>query len=451
MSLRLRNTLGRREERFVPRSPGTVKLYVCGPTVHDDPHPGHARSAVAFDAIARYLEAVGHRVIHVRNVTDVDDKIIRKAREENRDYRVLAEEYARRDHAVMERLNVREPDFAPRVSEYIGPIREFVAALIQRGHAYAAESETASANGSSGRDVRFAVGTFPDYGRLSGRSLRDAASDPADFARSDPSDASGRSQAAGRRHPADFVLWKAAKPGEPAWPSPWGPGRPGWHIECSAMAACLLGASFDIHGGGSDLIFPHHENEIAQSQCRFGRPPAAYWLHNGLVSVGGQKMSKSLGNGGRLAALLDEFSPDAVRLFLLSKRYRHPLEFSAAGMAASARASARLRRFFDATSRPAEDPEPGAVPESPIRERFRTAMDDDFNFPAALSVVFAGIKTARALESRARAGSSDAARQAVRLRRDLAWMGRDVLGFRLGADPADETRRRRDGAFRSSK
>jgi cysteinyl-tRNA synthetase len=321
MALRVYNTLGRKKEQFEPLEPGKVRMYVCGPTVYDSCHIGHARSVIVFDVIARYLRTKGYDVTYVRNFTDVDDKIIDKARRQDRDWRALSTHYLDRYRRAMDRLNVIPPHIEPKATEFIRPMQRFIARLLHAGHAYA-----------GGGSVYFATAALTNYGRLSGRRVDDRHGEGA---------AMGRRE---KRYPADFVLWKAARPGEPFWPSPWGPGRPGWHIECSAMSGHLLGEVFDIHGGGADLIFPHHENEIAQSEALFKKIPARYWIHHGLVHAEGRKISKSQGCFEDLADLMQRYPPAALRLFLLSKRYRHPLEFSPASMGVAQKHLARLSR-----------------------------------------------------------------------------------------------------------
>jgi cysteinyl-tRNA synthetase len=369
MTIHAYNSMSRRVEPLDPLSPGRVGIYVCGPTVYDDPHLGHARSAVVFDVIVRYLRARGFGVTYVRNITDIDDKIIAKARLRNQDFNALGRYYTRRYHEAMQRLNVQPPDAEPNASDCVCPIQDFILKLIQTGHAYA-----------SGGNVYFAVESFPQYGRLSRRTLPsispDFALDPA------------------KRHPADFALWKKAAPEEPAWPSPWGIGRPGWHIECSAMSAHLLGEAYDIHGGGVDLVFPHHENEIAQSESIFGKAPANCWIHNGLVCIAGAKMSKSLGNALNLYDLMEQYTPEALRLFLLSKQYRRPIEFSHSAMKNAFSSWKRLQRFFSSNAQLAFGGTIGEPRRGLLWERFCSAMNKDFNFPMALSVVFEGIRAA---------------------------------------------------------
>lgn len=304
MALRVWNTLSGRKEVFEPSAFPKVSFYVCGPTVYDDLHVGNARSAVVFDAIRKHLSFCGYAVRFVMNVTDVDDKIIQRAQKEKKDWRAIADHYTQNYRKVLEALQVAPPDVQPKATEHIGEMIELIEKLIERGKAYAA-----------GADVFFHTPSFPPYGKLSKKNLEEML----DGARVEPHPA--------KRHPADFSLWKAAKPGEPAWDSPWGKGRPGWHIECSAMARAHLGGRVDIHGGGVDLIFPHHENEIAQCEAAFDEPFVKYWLHNGFLEMGGRKMSKSLGNIQKAKDALARFSGEVLRVFFLSAHYRSPLAY----------------------------------------------------------------------------------------------------------------------------
>lgn len=412
MTLRILNSLTGAKEPLDPLIPGRVKMYVCGPTVYDDPHLGHARNAVVFDVVIRYLKARGYRVTLVRNLTDIDDKILQKARRLKQDYRIVGNRYIYRYQEAMGRLNVAAPDSEPRATAFIPEMQDLIRKLIQKGHAY-----------PTGGNVYFAVDSFQGYGRLSGRTNR---LQGVDGQVSVPEE---------KKHPADFALWKAAAGQEPSWPSPWGPGRPGWHIECSAMSAALLGDVFDIHGGGADLIFPHHENEIAQSQCAFGKTPANCWMHNGLVNIGGRKISKSLSNSRKLTDLLEIYPPNAVRLFLLSKRYRHPLEFSHRSLGAAVRSFARLQRFFAIpnlwTTVPSET---GKHPGS-LWFRFCNAMDDDFNFPQALSVVFEGVRHVNRHLGNVSAGQALKNADSLKsVAAELLFMCREIIG--LNFEPA---------------
>ncbi len=358
----LYNSLTRVKEAFVPIRPGEARMYVCGMTVYDYCHLGHARVLVVFDMIARWLRASGYRVTYVRNVTDIDDKIIKRANENGESYGALTQRFIDAMHEDAAALGVLPPDHEPRATDYVGRMLDMIGRLIERGHAYAAD------NG----DVYYAVQSFPGYGRLSGKSLDDLRA--GERVEVDPH----------KRDPMDFVLWKAAKPGEPSWPSPWGPGRPGWHIECSAMGTDLLGAHFDIHGGGQDLQFPHHENEIAQSEGAHGCTFVNYWLHNGFVRVDDEKMSKSLGNFFTIREILAKYDAEVVRFFILRAHYRSPLNYSDQHLEDARAALTRLYtalRGSDTTAAAVDWNEPRAA-------RFRHAMDDDFNTPEAIAVLF---------------------------------------------------------------
>lgn len=368
--LHVHNTRSRRLEAFRPIHAGRVGMYVCGMTVYDHCHLGHARVLVVFDMIRRWLRASGYQVTYVRNVTDIDDKIIARARESGEDITTLTDRFITAMHEDASRLGVEAPDFEPRATEHIPDMVRIIGELEQRGLAYP----------TAGGDVCFAVRDFPGYGALSGKSLDDLRAGERVAVQDD------------KRDPFDFVLWKRARPGEPAWDSPWGPGRPGWHIECSAMSARLLGALFDIHGGGQDLIFPHHENEIAQSEGACGHRHVNYWLHNGFVQVDDEKMSKSLGNFFTVREILARHAPESVRFFILRSHYRRPLNY---GEDSLLDAHAGLSRLYTAIDGPLIEPDvmaPLAVsapaPEEPWVTRFRAAMNDDFNTPEALAVLF---------------------------------------------------------------
>ncbi len=370
MTLRVYNTLTRQKEPFETLTPGEVKMYVCGPTVYDKAHVGHAMSVLVFDMIRRYLEYKGYRVRHVMNYTDVDDKIIRRANELGEDPLALAERYIREFDQHLADLHVLPPTVRPRVTQEIDWIIKMVRGLEEKGYAYAVDG-----------DVYFRVTQDEDYGKLSGRKL-------------DEMMAGARIEVDERKeHPMDFALWKAAKPGEPAWPSPWGQGRPGWHIECSAMNLHHLGEQLDIHGGGADLIFPHHENEIAQSESYTGKPYVRYWLHNGMLQMAGEKMSKSLGNLVTIEAFLAAHEADVLRMMVLSSHYRSPLKFSDETIAQAEKALERLRGGM----RPAHGQAAGAPEEvvaglqaqaAAAKQGFEAAMDDDFNAAAALGHLF---------------------------------------------------------------
>jgi cysteinyl-tRNA synthetase len=378
---------------------------VCGPTVYDSCHVGHARSVVVFDVVVRYLRTMGFQVTYVRNFTDVDDKIINRANSVGMDAIQLAEKYIKEFHRDMDALNVLRADREPRVTEHIDDIIDIIRNLEEKKAAYLVDG-----------DVYFAVETFKDYGKLSGRHLDDMV-------------AGSRVEInENKRNPFDFVLWKAAKPGEPSWPSPWGEGRPGWHIECSAMSGRFLGDTFDIHGGGKDLIFPHHENEIAQSEAAHGKPFARYWMHNGFVNIDNQKMSKSLNNFMMIKDILQTYHPEAVRLFLLSNHYRSPIDFSDQNLKESEKA---LDKIYGASKR--LDEEAGLAAEadkaagSDHWPAFCDAMDDDFNTAKGVGILFNLVKAAnRILDDEARLRENRAALAA--LTADLKRIG-NVLGI----------------------
>ena len=365
MTLRLHNTLTRQIETFTPIEPGHVRMYVCGITVYDLCHVGHARFMLVFDMVQRWLRTLGYRVTYVRNITDIDDKIIRRALERGIPIRALTDEMTAAMHADIGALGVEPPTHEPRATEHVPRMLGIIGALEARGLAYRA------ANG----DVNYAVRKFPGYGKLSGKSL-------------DELRAGERvAVAEGKEDPLDFVLWKAAKTTEPddaKWPSPYGTGRPGWHIECSAMSCDLLGEHFDIHGGGLDLTFPHHENEIAQSEGASGGPFVNYWLHNGFLNVDNVKMSKSLGNFFTIRDVLRHYDGETVRFFMLRTHYRSPFNFSDANLDDARSALRRLYTALD-TVAPSDAPLDWAHPQAAA---FRAAMNDDFNTPEAVSVLF---------------------------------------------------------------
>jgi len=358
--LHIYNSLTRRKEPFQPIEPGKARMYVCGMTVYDYCHLGHARVMVVFDVIARHLRQSGYDLTYVRNITDIDDKIIKRAQENGEDYTALTKRFIRAMHEDSAALGVLPPDQEPRATASMADIIRMIGTLIDRGHAYAA------ANG----DVYYDVSSFAGYGQLSGEqpdALRAGARVDVDEAKDDP---------------LDFVLWKAAKPGEPAWDSPWGPGRPGWHIECSAMSTCCLGEHFDIHGGGMDLKFPHHENEIAQSEGATGHKFVNYWIHNGFVQVDEEKMSKSLGNFFTVREVLARYRPEEVRFFILGSHYRSPLNYTEDNLNKARSALGRLYTALRGVDRS------GGTVLAEHAERFRAAMDDDFNTPEAVAALF---------------------------------------------------------------
>jgi cysteinyl-tRNA synthetase len=407
------NTLTRRKEPLRTIEPETVRMYVCGVTPYDSAHVGHGMSLMSFDVIRRYLEHRGYEVRHIQNFTDIDDKIINRANAEGIDPEALTERFIEEWHAQMCALNVLPASHYPRATEEVGPIIAMVQGLIDRDYAYVIDG-----------DVYFRVRAFAGYGKLSHRDLDDLLS-------------GARIEVDERKEdPLDFALWKAAKPGEPSWESPWGPGRPGWHIECSAMSSTYLGGQVDIHGGGADLIFPHHENEIAQSEAFLGVEPfARYWVHNGLVRSGTEKMSKSLGNFVRLKEIVDRGLGPAFRLMVLQSHYRAPLTYTDEGLLAAERGLSRLRAAADPAATPlamAEDGSDGttdlpALAED-VRRRFHQVMDDDFNAPEALAALF---DLARAINRARGAGESAEAIEPARVTLvDLTG----VLGLDLDAD-----------------
>ncbi len=358
--LNIYNDLNRKKEPFAPLEPGRVNMYVCGMTVYDLCHLGHARVMVVFDVVARYLRWAGYDLTYVRNITDIDDKIINRANERGESFQALTERFITAMHEDAEALGVLPPDQEPRATEHLPEIIDMIGRLIDRGHAYVAE------NG----DVYYDVNSFEGYGKLSGKSLEDLQAG----ARVEPGEV--------KRNPLDFALWKTAKPDEPSWPSPWGDGRPGWHIECSAMSTRALGDTFDIHGGGADLTFPHHENEIAQSEGATGHPFVRYWMHNGFVRINDEKMSKSLGNFFTVREILTRYRPEEVRYFILTSQYRSPLNYDDEHLD---NARAALTRFYTAL-RALSDVEPAA--DEPAAAKFHAAMEDDFNTPEALAAMF---------------------------------------------------------------
>ena len=395
MTLRLTNTLTRRVEPFEPLVPGQVSIYCCGVTVYDLCHLGHARSYIAWDVLRRYLLWSGYRVTFVQNYTDIDDKILGRAAEEGSSMQAVSERNIEAFVTDMARLNILPPDRMPRATQSLDAIRSLITELEAKGAAYSADG-----------DVYFAVMKHAGYGKLSGRDLAEQ-----------QDNAAGRvatAEEARKQHPFDFALWKGSKPGEPSWESPWGPGRPGWHIECSAMVREELGDTIDIHLGGADLIFPHHENEIAQSEAASGHELARYWLHNGMVNVGGQKMSKSLGNFTTIRALLDSgITPMTLRLFTLQAHYRKPLDFSAEALEAAATGWKGLNAALGLASTVTLGAAPACPPAlAAARQRFAAAMDDDLNTAAALAVLFELAKPLRALANRLERGDSSAAEEA---------------------------------------
>lgn len=402
--LRFTDSLTGKKVEFTPRDPGKASVYWCGPTVYDDPHLGHARSTLAFDVLVRYLRWSDYDVCAVSNITDIDDKIINRAAAEGGSEPEVAGRYEASFIGQMDRLNVAHPDLRPRATEYVDKMVEIIADLVDREMAYTTDS-----------GVYFDVDRLDDYGALVGRSVEDLREGAG--ARVEVDD--------DKNDPLDFALWKAAKPGEPTWDSPWGPGRPGWHIECVAMSLHLLGDGFDIHGGGDDLVFPHHENERAEA-LGCGRTFARHWVHNAMVQVDGEKMSKSLGNFTTLDDLLNTWDPRALRLLVLQTHYRRTMEVGSTTLDQSAAALARLDKFAD---RMAGSDLPEAEPDADVVTRFRTAMDDDLGSPQALAVIFDAVRDAnRALDAEDDSTAAELHAAAIELA--------GVLGLELGSAAA---------------
>jgi cysteinyl-tRNA synthetase len=422
MSLMIYNTLTRQKEPFEPIEPKRVRMYVCGPTVYDKAHVGHAMSSIVFDIVRRYLEYRGYAVRHVMNYTDVDDKVIRRAEELGADPLALAEKYIGEYDRHLRDLNVELAAAYPRVSREIEQVIAMVQGLIERGYAYEIEG-----------DIYFRVARDEDYGKLSGRKVEDM-------------QAGARLEIDERKEtPMDFALWKSAKPGEPAWDSPWGKGRPGWHIECSAMSLHHLGEEIDIHGGGNDLIFPHHENEIAQTESLTGKPFARYWIHNGMVQLGGEAMSKSTGNVFTIEAFLGKYEANVLRMMVLNSHYRSPLTFNDDVAQQAQRGLERMRGALrpatpvgDGVKGKREDPAVASektkleAAASAARAGFEVAMDDDFNTPSALGSLF---ELVRAINSARDAGvGADELSEVQTVLLELT----QVLGLDLAARPEAE-------------
>jgi cysteinyl-tRNA synthetase len=415
MTIRLYNSLSRQKEVFEPVEPGKVSMYVCGPTVYDSCHIGHARSVVVFDVIYRYLKARGYEVFYVRNFTDVDDKIIARANKEGVTSDEISEKYIKEFHQDMDSLNMVRPTVEPRATGHIGQIIGIVSTLIEKGYAY-----------ESGGDVYFSVEKYHDYGKLSGRKLEEMIA--GSRVEVDPR----------KKNPFDFVLWKASKPDEPQWDSPWGKGRPGWHIECSAMSAEYLGQTFDIHGGGKDLIFPHHENEIAQSEAAFGQTFVKYWVHNGFINIDQEKMSKSLGNFLTIKEIVKTWHPEALRLFLLSSHYRSPLDYTDQAMQEATsgmdRIYAMMARVEQHLKTTVQEIASGHAYQRPLSETetgrlFLEAMDDDFNTARATAIIFETVRKVNRLID-AEAGADASAHQGAVLHEtaDILKIGK-ILGI----------------------
>ena len=411
------NSETRRKEPFQPREEGKVAIYVCGITAYDICHIGHARAAVVFDVLVRFLRAKGYRVVFARNFTDVDDKIINRAVEEEVSSEEVAEKYIRFFSRDMERLEVLQADFEPRATEYIQQMQDLIQKLLDKGYAYSTPQV----------DVYFRVRSFPDYGSLSGRDVEELKAG----IRIDPGE--------DKEDPLDFALWKRAKPEEPAWPSPWGEGRPGWHIECSAMSQELLGLPIDIHGGGQDLIFPHHENERAQSKAASGTDFVRYWMHNGYVLVNNEKMSKSLDNFVTLPDIFPHYPPEVLRFFLLGKHYRSPLDFTWSAMQDSERGLKRIYQTRSSVEKTLQQEKPKAEGELPaellqeaesLLQSCWDKLDDDLNTAACIGDVFSLVRTAnRILENQAWRRSQQGRELLVRIGEGIQLLGQTLHVF----------------------
>ncbi|ABN61115.1 cysteine--tRNA ligase [Shewanella baltica] len=409
--LKIYNSITRQKQEFKPITPGKIGMYVCGVTIYDLCHIGHGRTFVSFDMIVRYLRYAGYEVNFQRNITDVDDKIIKRANENNESCEALTERLIGEMHQDFDALNMLRPDFEPRATLHIAEIIDMVELLLARGHAYVA----------SDGDVLFSVASYPDYGRLSGQNL-------------DQLQAGARVEVdETKQNPMDFVLWKMSKPGEPTWESPWGPGRPGWHIECSAMNSKHLGLHFDIHGGGSDLQFPHHENEIAQSCCAHDTPYVNYWMHTGMVMVDREKMSKSLGNFFTIRDVLGHYDAETVRYFLLSGHYRSQLNYSEDNLK---QARSALERLYTAIKD--VDLTVAAAPAEEFVAKFKAAMDDDFNTPEAYSVLFDMVREINRLKLTDMAQASALAVTLKQLADVLGLLSQEPEAFFQGGGSYDE-------------
>ncbi len=409
MPLKLYNTMNRKKEDFVPLNEGKVSFYACGPTVYDYFHIGNARPLIIFDSLRRYLEYKGLEVNYIVNITDVDDKIIKKANAEGVDFSAVTRKYTEAFYDGCAKLGVRPATHHPKATDFIGQMLALVKRLVDEGHAYEAEG-----------DVYFDIGSFKGYGKLSGRDIEQMQAG----ARVDVDEK--------KRNPLDFALWKAAKPGEPSWESPWGKGRPGWHIECSAMGMHYAGDTLDIHAGGQDLIFPHHENEVAQSEAASGKPFARYWLHNGFLDIEGEKMSKSLGNFLMVKDIIEQYDPMAIRVFFLLKHYRSPIDFSEERIKEAKAALDRLRNAYAKITRvlkksPANDSAEKETVEAVknLKASMEEALDDDFNTARAIGNLFDIAKTVNSMDE----NSSDAAAVMAEAKIVFDTLGIGVFGI----------------------
>ena len=401
MALKIFNTLSGEKDEFVPLTTGRVRMYVCGVTVYDSAHLGHCRFLITFDVIYRYLRFIGFDVTYVRNFTDIDDKIIKRSNEEQVSWETITQRYIGEFHQDGEALGLLAPSVEPLATQHIAEIIDIIEQLEAKELAYRIDG-----------DVYYSVAGFPSYGKLSRKNI-------------DELEAGARVEVDERkRSPLDFALWKSSKPGEPTWDSPWGPGRPGWHIECSAMSTKYLGQPFDIHGGGRDLIFPHHENEIAQSEGAYGEPLARFWLHNGFLNINQEKMSKSLGNFFTIREILEEFDAAALRHYFLASHYRSPMDFSKEGLSEAARATDRIYETIERLDHSTTAREQ-AVPDSALLESFRQEMDDDFNTPRALALIFDEVRALNRLLDEKKTQGVEKRGAALRAMCDILGLLRD--------------------------
>ncbi|WP_038057028.1 cysteine--tRNA ligase [Thermodesulfobacterium hydrogeniphilum] len=432
-TLKIYNTLSKKIETFIPLNPPKVTMYVCGITAYDSPHLGHARSAVVFDVLYRFLQYLGYKVIYVRNITDIDDKIINRSNQEGIFWKDLVEKYIKEYEEALEALNVLKPTYEPRASEHISEIIDLIQKLIDKGLAYESDG-----------DVYFEVQKFPSYGKLSGRKIDELITG----VRIEVSEK--------KKNPLDFALWKSAKPGEPFWESPWGKGRPGWHIECSAMALKYLGETIDIHGGGLDLIFPHHENEIAQSEGANDKPFVRYFIHHGLITVNGEKMSKSLGNFVTMEYLLNKFHPEVIRAFLLSTNYRSPLDYSETNIKNMEKA---IYHFYETLYwlKKVQPLREGLLSDKArklervwqeFEKKFLEALSDDLNTALALGQLFTLENEVYNFISRNPAITTEESVLLEKIEKSIKQTAGKILGIGI-SDPSDFWQKERDKKLKS--
>lgn len=431
MTIRIYDSKTGDKQPFEPLEKGHVRIYVCGITAYDYCHIGHARSALVFDMIVRYFRFCGYKVTYVRNFTDIDDKIINRAAEKNVSCDELAETFINKFHEDMQQLGIDPPSHEPKATEHVQEIIEMVEELVRKGHAYQVDN-----------DVYYRVQSFGTYGALSGRNLEDMQAGARITVNEN------------KENPMDFALWKGSKPGEPTWESPWGPGRPGWHIECSAMSRKFLGDTFDIHGGGKDLLFPHHENEVAQSEAVSGKPFARFWVHNGFVTISDEKMSKSLGNFLTIREVLEKYSPETLRLFAFSSHYRTPLDYSDAAIQEAAAGLDRLYNCLaeigqlpaEGIETPAKTSKKDAQKINTIGKRFCDAMDNDFNTAQALGILFDAAKTMNRIRQALSGKPAEADLKILREGAAALRSHADIMGL-LREDPIDYVNSRKQATL----